>query len=449
MTTDHGSWVIIKSEEYEALFNKKMAEDLYADFEKRGIIITHKNYNQIIEKHYLRYQYIDNPPALHIIAPSLECNFNCVYCHSAATAVSSTGPKMDEKTLKRVLEFIFRSPSRQIRIEFNGGEPLLHKDIIRRAVLYTEELNNKYKKQYQISIVTNLTLMTDDFLDFIAQHSTKISVYVSLDGPEAVHDWNRKFAYNHTGTYKKVTAWLYRLKARDIRVVLLMVITKHSLAYWKEIVDEYVKWGMTSFYLKPLECAGYAKKKWDEIGYKAGEFTEFWQKCVDYTFSLLEKGIIIMDYNLLFGLQNILSERNTGFLDFTSPCGLIRGQLVYNEYGDIYCCNLAKIFSEFKVGNVYDDADYESILNSKKAKKLILSSMVEGYYCDSCAYKPFCAICPVSYYAKDGNSPIKLNRTGHCSRHRAMYDYIFDKILYQREKIEMFLKSYYKGKRIA
>ncbi len=441
LTTDHGSWIITSPEVHQALLNKQLTKDLYRNFEERGLIITEKNLNQIVKKFHKRYQHIEKPPALHIITPLMRCNLRCTYCHSEASHINSVSSMMDEKTVKKILEFIFQSPSKYLKIEFNGGEPLFNKEIIQTAFYYAKELGKKYNKQYHFGIVTNLTMMTSEFLNFIAKNRKNFTIYVSLDGPEEVHDWNRKFALSNKGTYKKVTSWIRRLKEKNIPLGLLMVVTKHSLRFWKEIVDEYVKWGMTSFYIKPLEPVGFAKENWNDIGYKAEKFIRFWEKCVDYSFELLEKGIVIKESNLLFGLQNILTEKNTGFLDFTSPCGMIRGQLVYDEYGDIYCCNMAKIFKEFKIGNVFENNRYDNILNSDRSKKMIMSSMTEGYYCDSCAYKPFCSVCPILHYANEGRFNIKINKTSNCARYKLLYDYIFKKIVYDKEKIKKYIKS--------
>ena len=44
------------------------------------------------------------------------------------------GFDMDKETAKKVVEFIFQSPSKQITIEFQGGEPLLNFEIVKFVV---------------------------------------------------------------------------------------------------------------------------------------------------------------------------------------------------------------------------------------------------------------------------------------------------------------------------
>ena len=441
LTTDHGSWIALSKKEYNRFLNNNISTYLYNDLETRGIIITKNNYKSIIQEFYNRYSYLEYSPALHIIVPTRTCNLKCIYCHSKAVSDGKIEYKMSEKTLKKILYFIFRSPSKFIKIEFNGGEPLLNKGMIKKTFQYVEELSKKYKKNYNITIVSNLTTMTKSFLHFLVKQKNNLSISTSLDGPEVVHNMNRRYAGNNKGTYKKVTEWIRCLSRNGISVGLLMVVTKYSLPYWKEIIDEYINWGIRKMYVKPLVYVGYAKDEWEKIAYTPEEFVSFWKKCVDYTFELVEKDTIISEFNLLFGLQNVLTTKNNGFLDFTNPCGAIRGQLTYDDKGDIYSCNLAKIFNEYKIGNVYESIDYNTILNSNKSKEIILSSMLEGYYCDSCVYKPFCSICPVAYYGENDDLNIKINKNRSCLIHKAMYDYIFKKIIYESSKVKRYLSK--------
>ena len=65
-----------------------------------------------------------------------------------------------------------------------------------------------------------------------------------------------------------------------------MVTTKHSIPLWKEIVDEYVKWGHNSLQLKHMNKIGFAELSWKQIGYTMDEFFDFWKKSVDYMIEL-------------------------------------------------------------------------------------------------------------------------------------------------------------------
>ena len=66
---------------------------------------------------------------------------------------------MDIDTSRKIVDFIFNSPNENIKIEFQGGEPLLNWDVIQAVVEYANEKNIISKKNLSFVICTNLTLM--------------------------------------------------------------------------------------------------------------------------------------------------------------------------------------------------------------------------------------------------------------------------------------------------
>lgn len=440
LSTDHGTWVLLTPEQNQAFEEGKLLdEDLHKDLVERGFLITPSNYDQITEEYYSRYDYLDRGASLHIIVPTIRCNLRCTYCHSEAASVG-TGSRFDmgEDTVEKTLEFIFKSPNKRITIEFQGGEPLLNKSAFMKVINYSAELNQIYQKEYSIALVTNLTEMDEELLEFISANREQIHVCTSLDGPEHVHNTNRKYVQTQTGTYQDVVKWIRRFQEEKIPLSLLMVTTRYSLAYWKEIVDEYVKWGQMEIQLKPLDYLGYAVSVWSEVGYTMSEFNDFWKKSVDYMFELLDQGVVISERYLIMALRNLMYRRDINYLDLASPCGLIRGQIVYNYNGDIYCCDEARVLDHFIIGNVHTDT-YNEVIQQDRSKELIVASMTEGHYCDSCAYKPFCGVCPVLNYAQEGSYNIKLNKSNRCLKNKLVMDYAMNKIISERHKIRQLL----------
>ncbi|QNU66189.1 His-Xaa-Ser system radical SAM maturase HxsB [Ruminiclostridium herbifermentans] len=442
LTTDHGTWMIFSDEEYRHFTEENMDETLYNEAEQRGLLITSSNYGSIINQYHRRYESIEKGAALHIIVPTIRCNLRCSYCHSEAASITDGNYyDMKEDTLKRTLEFIFQSPNHTITIEFQGGEPLLNKPLIKKTCEYAAVLNQKYRKKYKIALISNFIAMDEDFLQFIYENKDVIHLCTSLDGPEYVHDQNRKYVHRDVGTYKQVTYWIKRCFEKGIKVGMLMVTTRQSLPYWKEIIDEYVRWGQTEIQIKPLDYLGYAVEVWDTIGYTMEEFIDFWKKCVDYTFELLGKGVYIAERYVVLAFKKILTNKNVDFLDLTNPCGAIRGQVVYNYNGDIYCCDEARVMDDFIIGNVFED-NYNGLIQKRKSKEIIMASIAEGYYCDSCVYKPFCGVCPVLGYAQQRSYNIKLNKTNRCKKNRTVFDYVFNKIIYEQASVKQFIMGY-------
>ena len=100
--------------------------------------------------------------------------------------------------------------------------------------------------------------ITVQTLEFFKEHNIQIST--SLDGPEFLHNFNR----NTSGgdSYIKVMK-SFRL-AKEILgnncLSALMTTTRESLKYPKEIVDEYIKNGLTTIFIRELNPYGFAEK---------------------------------------------------------------------------------------------------------------------------------------------------------------------------------------------
>ena len=63
---------------------------------------------------------------LHIFVVTLRCEHTCRYCQVSRQSAAKSKFDMTEQTARRALELAFRSPSPQLKIEFQGGEPLLN-----------------------------------------------------------------------------------------------------------------------------------------------------------------------------------------------------------------------------------------------------------------------------------------------------------------------------------
>jgi len=82
---------------------------------------------------------------------------------------------MTEETADQALKIVFRSPNPAIKIEFQGGEPLLNFDLIRYVVLKAKKINEVEKRDLQFVITTTLSLITDEILDFCKEHKIFLS----------------------------------------------------------------------------------------------------------------------------------------------------------------------------------------------------------------------------------------------------------------------------------
>ncbi|MCK5282312.1 MAG: His-Xaa-Ser system radical SAM maturase HxsB [Nanoarchaeota archaeon] len=435
LTTDHGSWLALSKEKYNSFRKSTMDKELFNLLEEKGIILTKHNAGKVVKDYRQRNKFIFLGTNLHIIVPTLRCNQSCIYCHSSSKHVDMKEYDMDEETMKKTIEFIFQTPSNIITIEFQGGDTLLRKDLFKATIKYSEKLNKKHNKMLKFALVTNLTLMDDNFLNYLIKHN--ISICTSLDGPSFIHDKNRPFL-GGGGSYTEVVKWIRKVRGKKYPISALMVTTKYSLPYYKEIIDEYIKQGILSIQIKYINRLGFAEKEWNRIGYKIEEFIDFWKKSLNYILELNKKGIKVKSRYATIILHKLLTDTDPNFLDLRSPCGIVSGQLAYNYNGDIYSCDEGRNYEMFRLGNTKENS-YKEILSSEQAQQLISCSINNNYLCDACIYQPFCGVCPVITYAEEGNIIPKLGKNSKCKIHKAMFDYIFEKLLFDEEVRKIFV----------
>lgn len=425
ITTEYGTWVLLDQKEY-SLFSKKKLDnypELKKKLEESLVLLNSKNQADATIALQRRYEYLSNGASLHIIVPTLRCNHKCLYCHSKSRGENESGYDMDAETAKKTVDFILQTPSNSVVVEFQGGEPLLNFETVRQTIEYFKEANKKAKKNYRFDIVTNLTKMDHDILKYLIRE--KVGICTSLDGPAEVHNKNR--SYLGGNSYDEVVHWIKEIREDySYHVDALMVTTKYSLPYYKEIIDEYIKQQMYWIKIRPIDRLGFADETWSKIGYTAEEYIGYWKKSMEYL-SEVNKKYPLTDRMVEYMLAKLNGDW-VNYVDLESPCGAVIGQMAYDYDGNIYTCDEGRQFKKFNIGNV-KSSSYNSVLASPNSKEIISASLNTNLLtCDSCAYSPFCGICPVCCYAEYGDLRPRLHRDSRCKINKATFTYLIENL---------------------
>src|ERR1700722_5771283 len=136
-----------------------------------------------------RMAFLRETTPLHLFVVTLRCEHSCPYCQVSRRSADRDRYDMSEQTAMQGLRVALSAPPQSIKIEFQGGEPLLNFDLIRKIVVEAEHRSVAAGKTVTFVITTNLALLTDDVLLFCRDHSILIST--SLDGPADLHNRNR------------------------------------------------------------------------------------------------------------------------------------------------------------------------------------------------------------------------------------------------------------------
>ena len=81
--------------------------------------------------------FLREPTPLHIFVVTLRCEHSCPYCQVSRRSADKALYDMSEDTARRALDVAMSSPPPAIKIEFQGGEPLLNFGLIKSIVAAT------------------------------------------------------------------------------------------------------------------------------------------------------------------------------------------------------------------------------------------------------------------------------------------------------------------------
>lgn len=446
ITNDLGRYLFIDKNHIKSILNRnfniprgqlKLLEDNYFIYSDKEEFIEKASSELRKMKNYL-----NDGTQLHIFVLTTFCNLGCIYCQASAynkaENCENSHKFMTKEIAKRAVDIALQSPAMNLTFEFQGGEPLANFEVLKYIVSYSKERNKELGKDICYSMVSNLTLINEEMTNFILENN--IGVSTSIDGPETLHNKNRKYNKGNSLEITKSKLELINGKANSSSSVqAIQTTSRFSLSYPKEIVDEYVSLGLKSIFVRPLTPMGYAAKHWGEIGYTAEEYLNFYKKALNYIIELAAKGINIREANAVILLKKILNNDPINYMELRSPCGGAIGQLAYNYDGNIYTCDEGRMLSEmgdesFKLGDVFKN-NLEDLIKSPVCKTVAVSSCLEAIPgCEQCVYSPYCGVCPVCNYAQYGNLFAPNVNSYRCRIFKGMLEILFEKIEENDEK---------------
>lgn len=364
---------------------------------------------------------------LHLFVVTLRCDHSCPYCQVSRQSEDKSTYDMTKATADKALDFVFRSPCPGIKIEFQGGEPLLNFEMIEYVVLQAEERNSALGRDLQFVIATTLSLLTDEILVFCKAH--KIILSSSLDGPEDLHNTNRPRPGKNS--HQKFVEGLDRARAAlgIDQVSALMTTTDKSLPRVKDIVDEYLRLGFDGIFLRTLSPYGFAIKTKKFMSYDAERWLEFYKEGLDYIIELNKSGVRFVEQYAAMILTKILTSSDPGFVDLMSPSGTGIAAIVFNYDGAVYASDESRMLAEmgdktFCLGHLAENTYEEIILSDKLLDALEDTFTLSVPMCSDCAFEPYCGADPVYHHAIHKDMVARKPESAFCQRNMAIFKHL-------------------------
>ena len=436
-----GGWDFLDRAEWRDLnaFHVKPGTAFYDRLRDKGVVADDSNIRSLLDSFRAMNANLFQDTSLHIAVVTTKCNLVCSYCQARVVEPEDMSPEV----ALRVLKYLFDAQNPAITLEFQGGEPLMNWPVV-KVLIESARKSNTAGKDLRIALVSNLLLLDNKMMKVLADNDVQICS--SLDGPQAVHDANRKYA-GGGGTYRQVMAKAMEYEKKYHRQVqFLPTITKYSLKYSKEIVDEYVRLNQSDICLRPVNNMGSACCQWGNLGYTPEEFCDFYARSMDYVLALNKRGVKIRERMARVIATKVLAKQDSSFVDLMNPCGAGRATMAYMPDGSCYPCDEARILGEdmFKLGNILKD-NYEDLLKNENLIQLLHASSVNLWHYGS-VFSPWMGYCPVVNYAIQKNVVPKVACSPAQKILQFQFQYVFEKILEGGRTLDI-LKSWLEGGR--
>jgi His-Xaa-Ser system radical SAM maturase HxsB len=435
VTSEAGEFAVLENDAFARLAIAQTLPDEIADTLEAIQVIERGDASQLAArllatKLRTRKSFLRGGPSLHIFVVTLRCDHSCKYCQVSRQMEDASRFDMSAETAAGAVDRLFDAPAQDLTVEFQGGEPLLAFDRIRLIVDLIESRNLHENRRLTFSITTTLHHVSDEILDFMRTHRFQVST--SLDGPATVHDANRPVPSRNSHALTLDGIARARLVLGVESISALTTLTAESLKHPEAIIDEYVRLGFRSIFLRPLSQFGFAAKAGKRLGYQVDQYLTFYERALNYILTLNAQGIEIAEVYASLLLRSILTPFPTGYVDLRSPVGPGLGTFVYNYEGGVYASDEGRMLAEMgdhalRLGSVHDS--YRDLVNSEAMHLLAGSGLAESLPgCSDCAFVHYCGPDPAGSLSVFGEPVGHRAFSAHCKRHTGLFNILFRKL---------------------
>nr|WP_321375772.1 His-Xaa-Ser system radical SAM maturase HxsB [uncultured Bacteroides sp.] len=451
LTNEVGEFLFLKNEDFNRFTNYELNihDEIFYNLKSKQIATDTEIepvVNMLATKLRTKKSILNDFTSLHMVVPTLRCNSSCIYCQVSRKDLEDHEVDMDKNTAKNTVKMIFQSPSPYIKIEFQGGDPSTYFEMV-QYIIEEAEWTNLFKKKYlEFVICTNISLLTPSMVKYLKKHKCNIST--SLDGPKDLHNTNRplqKTEHTHE-IFEENLQMIRNIMGKD-SVSALMTTSKYSLGRFKEIIDEYIRLGFNSIFLRSLNPYGYAKRDKNKIAYPIEDFITNYKEGLDYIIEINKKGTFFVEGYAELLLRRILTPFATGFVDLQSPAGVGISGAIYDYNGNVYVSDEARMMARvnnhyFKMGNVNENS-YQEMFNGELLHKVIDSSCTECLPgCAECAFQSFCGADPVRNFSEQGDIVGHRPTNETCKKNKAIMKYLLELIKKDDQEINSIFWSW-------
>ena len=352
-----------------------------------------------------------------ILVPTLRCNLACAYCQVSRVNESAPGHDWTEETLAATLSWLDSLSAKRVKIEFQGGEPLLRLDVL-------EVVRNFARSRFEETsfvVCTNLQNVSSEAWDFLLAADTHIST--SLDPTLALHQQHRTILSSATWQFTDNV----RRAVREMpdRISALPTFDIDNLPSPDQVIETYRSFGFRSIFLRPVNHQGFARKRFKTKDAQSiwGEYLKsFITALVDYNWS---SALPMEEYYFSHCLRRVIRSGHDGHVDLRNPNLVGTSYVVVDYDGSFYPTDEARMMSrlgqiDLRMGDVRSGMDH-TVIDAINAEATNLFDPD----CVHCPYQAFCGVDLIDDLSRYGRIDLPRHQTDFCRRHTAIFDLVF------------------------
>jgi len=340
-----------------------------------------------------------SPPFTVLVKPAgADCNLNCGYCfylRKNGLYPGDTPPRMSLATAEAMIRAYFSVPLQVYSFAWQGGEPTLMGVDFYREVFAMQQRLLPPGAQVTNAFQTNGTLLTPEWAGLFRDHG--VLVGVSIDGPAAYHDLQRRWADREGAaisgargdTHHRVEQAIELLRSEGVSFNALTVVGRHNEDAPGEIYDYLRRLKIRHMQFIPLVEWGDSAT----FSVTPAGWGRFLNGIFDRWFPKEVRRVSIRHFDTV---MELLVHGRYNVCTISGACG---GHFVVEHAGDIYPCDFF-VDPELRLGNVASVdsggssrgiSPFEVARQDRRHHRFVERKALWNEGCDSCEYLWLCS----------------------------------------------------------
>jgi His-Xaa-Ser system radical SAM maturase HxsB len=370
-----------------------------------------------------------------ILVPTLRCNLACDYCQVSRATEGATGYDWSDATLQQTLAFLDDLETESIKVEFQGGEPLLRLDLLEKVRAFCRQRF----ASCTFVVCSNLQRVDDAAWAFFADEDTFLST--SIDGDISIQASQR--------THDQAVAKSFFANLRSYidrygndRLSALPTVDLRKPVDPNVLIDTYAGFGLRSIYLRPVNQQGFARRVAPGKS-AAADWSAYHRRFIQALIARnYESNEAFEEFYLTHAIRRVMRGGADNHVDLRNPNILGVGYLVVDYDGALYPTDEARMMSrvgqiDLSIGHVATGLTRERIaeLNASSFNDLDPD-------CQHCAFQPYCGTDVIDDISRYGRVDVPRGETWFCQRHTALFDLVFELLRSRDQKVIHSMKKW-------